>query len=292
MTGNVSRKSGMQPIQKMENSRSGATFKSSFHCGWEWHFRKQSRACLLIYALASRVTATNGKPFWASAASIALSYGLSKDTVYRAIRTLCKLGFFELLGKYWRGTNEYRVLSHEEWVRKHPGQCAVYQRSSRADSSEPSSELTLPGEASAYPYAAPARLAEDAAVGDSTNPDAVALARELTYASDGAVTFTDKHRMRLAEVLNEFSAQEVKSAFTNWLDEQDLSDPKNVSFLPGKFVQIVDGLCYSAQKRKQQSEKTKAERAVMVAKIQAEAEEERRLEAEAKAKEEEFDPLL
>jgi hypothetical protein len=102
----------------------------------------------------------------------------------------------------------------------------------------------------------------------------------------------DKQRIRLAEVLKEFSAAEIKSAFTAWLAEQDLSDPKNVSFLPGKFVQIVDGLCYSAKRRKQEADQALVARNAQAIRLQQEAEAER-AEAERKrvAEENSFDPL-
>ncbi len=83
-------------------------------------------------------------------------------------------------------------------------------------------------------------------------PEANALARELTYASGGIIAFQDKQRIRLTEVLKEFSADEIKRVFAEWLEEQDLSDPKNVSFLPDKFVQTADSLCDTARRRKQE----------------------------------------
>lgn len=142
------------------------------------------------------------------------------------------------------------------------------------------------------------READDILSGDSPaaltakDPEVVSLVRELTHISDGQVNFIDKQRVRLSEVLKEFSAEEIKSAFKTWLGDQDLSDPKNVSYLPGKFVQIVDGLCYSAKIRKQESDIAKTARDAAVLRLQAEAEEER-VEREKKRIEEEeiFDPL-
>lgn len=124
------------------------------------------------------------------------------------------------------------------------------------------------------------------------DPEVVGLARELTYVSSGLVAFQDKQRVRLAEVLKEFSATEIKQAFSAWLGDQDLSDSKNVSFLAGKFVQIADSLCYTSRRKKQESDDARALREVAAERLQAEAEEERR-RAEKKRKEEEesFDPL-
>jgi hypothetical protein len=129
-------------------------------------------------------------------------------------------------------------------------------------------------------------------VASAKDPEVVSLARELSYLSGGVVAFLDKQRIRLADVLKEFSAVEITSAFKTWLDDQDLSDPKNVSFLPGKFVQIVDGLCYSAKRRKQEADQALITRNAQATRLQQEAEAER-AEAEQKrlAEENSFDPL-
>jgi hypothetical protein len=297
----------------------------------DWHFSKQSRACALIYALASRVTAKKGWIFYASAAKVASFLGLSKDTVYRAIRALRKLGFFEFLGKTKYGTNRYRVHSHEEWAEKHPEQCAVYHRDSEADFTEPSSEMVQPGEpdagaevefasgdritqskmqdssckANAIPVEAPhipprgtrqsgalEQQARDTTSVLAAHPEVRALARDLTFTSGGQITFRDKERARLTEVLKEFSAAEIRSVFSAWVADQDLDDPKNVQYLPGKFVEIVDSLAYTARRKKQEAERERIVRAAAVKRLLEEAEDERRLAEEKKRAEAEiFDPL-
>jgi regulator of protease activity HflC (stomatin/prohibitin superfamily) len=93
-------------------------------------------------------------------------------------------------------------------------------------------------------------------------------------------------------VLKEFTAEEIKSAFKTWVEAQDLNDPKNLSFLPGKFVQIVDNLAYTAREQKREAEEAKTQRDAAVAKMQQQAEAER-AEAEKKREAETkvFDPL-
>jgi hypothetical protein len=120
--------------------------------------------------------------------------------------------------------------------------------------------------------------------------EVVSLTRELTSLSEGEICFSDKHRVRLSEVQKEFGTEEVISVYREWLGKQDLSDPKNVSFLPGKFVQIADSLCYSSKKRREEKAKEKIAREAAVEKLQAAAEEERRKLAEKK-KAEDIDPL-
>jgi hypothetical protein len=122
------------------------------------------------------------------------------------------------------------------------------------------------------------------------DPEVVSLTRELTYASGGNVAFLDKQRARLAEVLKEFSAAEIKAAFSAWIAEQDLLDSKNVQFLAGKFVQIVDSLAYTARKKKAEAETERSAREATVLRLQKEAEEERNT-ARAREQEETFDPL-
>lgn len=146
----------------------------------------------------------------------------------------------------------------------------------------------------AYLQVASDRLGSGAAgVGASAkDPEVVSLVRELTYASEGRVAFLDKQRARLAEVLKEFPAAEIKTAFAAWISEQDLLDSKNVQFLAGKFVQIVDSLCYSARRSKQDADDARVQREDAAARLQREAEAERALADKKKQEEAEvFDPL-
>ncbi len=149
------------------------------------------------------------------------------------------------------------------------------------------------GALQSYSWTAADRLRSDSPVQASAkDPGVVSLVRELSYLSDGQISFMDKQRVRLAEVLKEFSAAEIKSVFSAWLADQDTSDPKNLSFLPGKFVQIVDGLAYAARKKKQESEQAKVARDLTAKRLQEEAEAERVQREVEKSKEAElFDPL-
>lgn len=145
-----------------------------------------------------------------------------------------------------------------------------------------------------YLYSASSRLGTSSVTlqAAAKDPEVVALVRELSYASGGQICFVDKQRARLAEVLKEFSAEEIKSAFKTWVETQDLNDAKNLSFLPGKFVQIVDNLTYAARKQKQEAEEAKIQRDAAVIKMQEQAELERKQAEEKKAKEADvFDPL-
>ena len=150
------------------------------------------------------------------------------------------------------------------------------------------------GAVSKYLHVAAERLGADSvsAGASAKAPEVVSLVRELTYAAGGQLSFVDKQKIRLAEVLKEFTAAEIVSTFKTWLQDQDLTDTKNLTFLPGKFVQVVDSLSYCARRRGEEAKKTAALREAAVAQLQAQAESER-AEAEKKklADEQIFDPL-
>ena len=150
------------------------------------------------------------------------------------------------------------------------------------------------GPVSKYLQVAHDRLSSDTAPAAASlkDPEVVSLVRELTWLSGGVIAFGDKQRIRIAEVLKEFTAEEITTSFKEWLQDQDLSDPKNVSYLPGKFVQIVDSRAYSLRKTRIEKAQSEKDREAAVIRLQAEAETARQ-EAEKKRAEEEnsFDPL-
>lgn len=96
---------------------------SRFHCSPEFHFAQNSLAGLL-YSWARRLSKSSGR-FHASQESIAVYLAVSRWTIARAINYLVKLGFFEPINEERFHPAVYRVLEHTEWVKKHPGQCAV-----------------------------------------------------------------------------------------------------------------------------------------------------------------------
>lgn len=150
------------------------------------------------------------------------------------------------------------------------------------------------GVVSRYVQIASDRLSPSIAPAAATlkDPEVVSLARELSYLSDGQIAFLDKQKIRLSEVLKEFTAEEITACFKSWLEEQDLSDLKNLSFLPGKFVQLVDGRAYALRKKRTEQTVAVKERAAAVIKLQQEAETARQESERARlAEENAFDPL-
>ena len=150
------------------------------------------------------------------------------------------------------------------------------------------------GPVSAYLYVAHDRLSADTAPATAIlkDPEVVGLSRELSHVSGGVIAFVDKQRIRIGEVLKEFTAEEITAVFKTWLGDQDLNDAKNVSYLPGKFVQIMDNLCYSLRRSRLEKIKADADREAAKLRLQAEAQAE--LDAARKIAEDEqnsFDPL-
>lgn len=120
---------GTPTFRKMETGR--PLENENFHCCAEWHLSCLPPVCSSIYPLAYRLTSDDNEPdrrsktktFYASAESLAVFFGYSPAQIRRGLKELVHLGFLELLktGRY--RTNVYRVVSHEEWARKHPGGC-------------------------------------------------------------------------------------------------------------------------------------------------------------------------
>jgi len=146
-----------------------------------------------------------------------------------------------------------------------------------------------------YQYIAADRLlgnSPTSAKAEIKSPAVTDLCRELTYMSDGVISFIDKQKIKLAELLKDWTVDEIKAVFREWLDAQDVNDAKNVQYLPGKFVQIADSKCYSLRRSRQEKAAEAEARAAKVKELQEAAE--RDLEASRKKREEEeqvLDPL-
>lgn len=117
------------------------------------------------------------------------------------------------------------------------------------------------------------------------DPEAVKVTREITYLSGGEVSFSDKHRVRISELLREYTTEEIIGAWKEWAQNQD-SEPK---YLAGKFVQAADDVCYAARRKAQERAQEAQVREEAARRLQEAAEAERR--AQEAQQQEEFDPL-
>jgi hypothetical protein len=89
------------------------------HCSAQWHF-SQSALMLCIYSLAGTLTAggIEGRTFFVKPKKIAAHFGYGYDGVLRAIKMLRRQGW--LIRQ--KGA-KYAFVTHEEWVKTHPGKC-------------------------------------------------------------------------------------------------------------------------------------------------------------------------
>ena len=126
----------------------------------------------------------------------------------------------------------------------------------------------------------------------SKDPQVVDLVRELTYLSDGKVTFQGRHKVALGELLKTYPAPELIDVFKTFIGDKDLEDSYTLKFVTQNYLDAADGLAYSARRKKQESDQQAKDRAVAVLRLQQEAEATRQESERAKKLEDEaFDPL-
>lgn len=145
-----------------------------------------------------------------------------------------------------------------------------------------------------YLYVAADRLLGEApALAEVKSPALTNLNREMTHLSGGVIAFIDKQKVTLAELLRDWTEEEVLAVFKEWLADQDLTDAKNVQYLPGKFVQTADSRCYSLRRSREEKVSEGLARSKAVERLQEAANAERQeADRKRKAESEEFDPLV
>ena len=95
------------------------------------HYRRHLRgAKLSVYELALVFSRESGE-LYAGLARCSLETGYTRDTVREALKSLCREGWLVPLGGNRQGAsvggqfrpNRYRVVSHDDWGKNHPGRC-------------------------------------------------------------------------------------------------------------------------------------------------------------------------
>ena len=94
--------------------------ETAFHCGTYWHLQDLA---LAIHSLACKVGYRHNNKFWANLKNLAVYFDVSESTIKRALKILEKSRFFEVLDDGPFISTVYRVLTHKEFIKKHPGQC-------------------------------------------------------------------------------------------------------------------------------------------------------------------------
>lgn len=108
--------------------------RKDFTCAVERHLWHSGLA-LAIYGKLYALTVKNGGHYFSSKERFMEYLGASRDGVDKAFKLLEKQGWiereyldpqntFEIRKKEYR-SKDYRVVSHNEWAEKHPGQCCV-----------------------------------------------------------------------------------------------------------------------------------------------------------------------
>jgi hypothetical protein len=118
-------------VQLMDNPPNGVLENEFYHCSAEWHLARLRQVCALIYPVMLRVSSAESGPrigsianrFFGSANSLASYLGYSESQILIGFKELQELGFIELQDSRKFAPNVYRVLRHDEWAQRHPGQC-------------------------------------------------------------------------------------------------------------------------------------------------------------------------
>lgn len=149
------------------------------------------------------------------------------------------------------------------------------------------------GPVSEYLRFAASRIGSDKpSVAVAKDPQVNNLVNELTYLSGKRILFKEIHKVRIGELLNEYSFAELVQAFKDFTETRDLDDTRVQNYGAKDFVDAAGSLAYANQRARKEAEKSAAEREQAVRKLQEQAEAER---LEAKKLEESendlFDPL-
>lgn len=122
-------------IDSPEASNLGTEY-GEYYCTTGWHLSRVSKRgsafAGYVYELAYMLTnPPEGKPepkegrvFYASLDKIAEHFGVDRKTIYRAVEILTEIGLFELIVKGgYMEPSAYRVWTHKQWAKTHPGKC-------------------------------------------------------------------------------------------------------------------------------------------------------------------------
>ena len=91
------------------------------------------------------------------------------------------------------------------------------------------------------------RLGADPTKVKQITPEVKALTAKLTQLSDSRISFDDRQRKRLVEVLGTYTEAEVISAYRKFLDVTDLEDQYTLKFAARNFAEKVEDLTAAAR---------------------------------------------
>jgi hypothetical protein len=102
--------------------------ETNYYCTLEWHLKRymggRITLAALVYPFALGISKQSGR-FRCSGIELADYFNCSKGAVYEALQLLEDLGFLVLELEASGKPSVYRVLTHKEWAKTHPGKCSV-----------------------------------------------------------------------------------------------------------------------------------------------------------------------
>lgn len=101
--------------------------ETAYFCSAEWHLKRfmgnHLTLAALLYPFALSISHASGE-FFCSGKRLARYFGCNPTTLYDAIGLLEYLGFFEHIATKTDCRKVYKVLTHAQWAKQNPGQCA------------------------------------------------------------------------------------------------------------------------------------------------------------------------
>lgn len=265
---------------------------SKFFCCAASHFSNSTSlryTDFFVYDVALKVARQGRRSFYASASEIGAFLGLHEKSVRNSYLRLEDSGWFVLLKKRGYKTKEYRVLTHQQWTKKHPAQCAVKRLSDAQEEPDADGAETEPRQ-----NTKPTQQPADSRKSDSSRPQTsdMALTARLTRISDNVVTFNKRTRGELERLRGDYSDTEIERVFSDWVAEQDLTVPRNRQWAAQDFVEAAPDLLSSRRVEKESRAEEQRTHDALKLRLQEQAEADRRA-ADEREKEDAllFDPL-
>lgn len=100
--------------------------EQTFPCREDYHLARMNGGIPAYVFYLHAVQKSRKDVFCESLADVARVYACHKSTVRRNLQTLVKGGFLEVLQQDMCSPTVYRVISHDEWAEKNPGQCISF----------------------------------------------------------------------------------------------------------------------------------------------------------------------
>jgi len=254
-------------------------------CSWAKHlkFHSASLTACLLYIRIGELTSGGKRNYYCKLEKMSEAILSDYRSVMAAARELVKIGVLEVVSQRRKHATEYRWIDHASYSATHPEECALCLDEGRRRELGPE-----------FQGSRTKRKWSQSGAAGKPNPASVrnetikTLTREWAKDTDGRVTFRDEERLRLSQLLLDYTEQELDEAFSRWWDRWDGED----CFAGNTFVQVADNLCYAARHLEKERKEQEVAHDATKKRLQAEAEAERRLiEQHEREQADLFDPI-